>query len=124
MTNRLDFATYCAALDLLDQPGAQRIALTLYSTGMLAGAEVWHDDGHIAPFTWPTKKIALVLHRPIGSPYGADEDAYFDDARDTALQDQGWLVLRIDPDSPVLDEQLARIALLFRQAKPDRGQQS
>jgi hypothetical protein len=120
---RREWKTLGDAMSMLE-PGTDRVALILYSVGLLEGAEVWHrDNGLAAPFTWPTKQIALLVHHPATTPeerlsLAAEEDAFYIDACHKALQDEGWLVLRIDPDSPTVDEQLAQIALLVTHTKP------
>ena len=106
------------------ESGTDRVAMILYSVGLLEGAEVWHrDNGLVAPFTWPTKQIAVLVHHPATThderlSLVAQEDASYIDACGNALQDEGWLVLRVDPESPALGEQLARIGQLIRCTKP------
>ena len=118
-----DWKALADAVSMLE-PGTDKVALILYSVGLLEGAEVWHrDNGLVAPFTWPTKQIALLVHHPAITrderlSLDANGDAFYTDACDKALQDEGWLVLRVDPGSPALDEQLARIALLIKNTKP------
>lgn len=122
---RRDWKALAKAVSMLES-GTDRVALILYSLGLLEGAEVWHREGGlVAPFTWPTERIALLVHHPATTheerlSLAAEGDAFYIDACHKALQDEGWLVLRIDPDSPAVDEQLAHIALLVTHTKPCR----
>lgn len=104
---------------------SDRVAWRLHCLGALESATFWHYiEGFLAPFAWPDEKIALMLSTP-WSKFGemhADviaDQTYFDDARDAVFQQNGWLVLRVDPSCSTLDTQLGRIAALTLASMPD-----
>ena len=47
------------------------------------------------------------------------EMALHEEARDAAFQEQGWTVVRVDPRSRRLDDQLERVAALVAAQTPD-----
>ncbi|MCE9515997.1 MAG: hypothetical protein F2813_08575 [Actinobacteria bacterium] len=102
-----------------------RVAWRLHCLGVLGSATNWHYiEGFLAPFAWPEEKIALMLSTPLSkfgemSAEDVADQSYLVDARDAMFQQNGWLVLRVDPGCSTLDTQLGRVAAIVLAAKSD-----
>lgn len=102
----------------IPESGSDRVAWSLYCRGILDGAVIWqYNKGYCAPFAWPDLGIALMLRTPLMQfgelSYEELLDlANFDETRDVAFERDGWLVVKVDPDSPALDDQLDHLAVL------------
>ena len=106
--------------------GSYELTWALYCLGVLESAVGWFCMGDdVAAYAWPEHRVALMLSIPLSS--FAEEDsaeeilemAYHEEARDAAFQQVGWTVVRIDPRSRRLDEQLARVADFVAAQSPD-----
>lgn len=106
--------------------GSYEVTWALYGLGALDSAVGWFCLGdYFAAYAWPHHRVALMLSIPLSS--FAEEDsaeeilemAYHEEARDAAFQQEGWTVVRIDPRSRRLDEQLARVADFVAAQSPD-----
>lgn len=96
----------------------------LHCLDALQEATISYFEGDFcADIAWPEKRIALVADFAIGDSDLPELDiAYVKhwQARDRYFDRNGWLVLRVDPDSPTLDDQLARVAAFVRAIQSDR----
>lgn len=106
--------------------GSYELTWALYSLGALDSAVGWFrlEGGYFAPYAWPKQRVALMLSYPLASVDDEPveqvaETTFHDDARDAAFQDEGWLVVRVDPRSRRLDDQLERVAALVTAPSPD-----
>ena len=105
--------------------GSYELTWALYCLGALESAVGWFNlGGYFASFAWPERGVALMLSIPLSS-FEEDcaeallEMALHEEARDAAFQEQGWTVVRVDPRSRRLDDQLERVAALVAAQTPD-----
>ena len=104
------------------------IAWSLYCRGALEGAVVDYElEGYAASYAWPEQRLAVILSvdLPDYEQLPAEELAEctdFEASREAVFQQDGWLLLRIDPDSPAIKDQLERLATVVRALKDDGTQ--
>ena len=105
--------------------GSYEMTWTLYCLGALEGAVGWFIFGeHFAPYAWPEQRVALMLITPLSS-FEEDsaeallEMAIHEEARDAAFQNEGWTVVRVDPRSRRLHDQLEHVAALVAAQNSD-----
>lgn len=105
--------------------GSYEVTWTLYCLGALESAVGWFGMGdYVAAYAWPEHRVALMLSIPLAS-FEDDsaeallEMAVYEEARDAAFQEEGWLVVRVDPRSRRLDDQMERVAALVAAQKSD-----
>lgn len=105
--------------------GSYELTWALYCLGVLDSAVGWfHMGGYFAPYAWPARQVALMLSSPLVS---SEEDpaeviaetALHEEARDAAFQEEGWLVVRINPRSRRLNDQLKGFVGLVGPKSPD-----
>lgn len=105
--------------------GSYEVTWELYCLGALESAVGWfHLGGYFAPFAWPEHGVALMLSTPLSSCEDDSaevtaETALHEEARDAAFQAEGWTVVRVDPRSRRLDDQLERVAALVAAQKSE-----
>lgn len=105
--------------------GSYEVTWVLYCLGALDSAVGWfHLGGYFAPYAWPERRVALMLSIPLSSfqedsPEALLEMAIHEEARDAVFQEEGWLVVRIDPCSRRLDDQLEVLAALVAAQTPN-----
>lgn len=97
------------------------ISWSLYCWGALEGVVFDYElEGYSASYAWPEQRLAVILRTEL-SDYEQLPAEYtdFEAAREAVFQQDGWIVVRIDPDSPAIEEQLERIATVVRALKDD-----
>jgi hypothetical protein len=105
--------------------GSYELTWVLYCLGALESAVGWfYLEDFLAPYAWPDHGVALMLSIPLSSfEEDSAEDllamALHEEDRDAAFQNQGWTVVRIDPRSRRLDEQLEHVAALVAAQDPE-----
>lgn len=117
----LAYLALCESHGVPDSASA-KFAWFLYGSDALDGLDFdYYLNGAVAAFAWPDYKVAVML---VTSSEKFDQLElpsneilnwlYSDEVRDSAFQENGWLVVRVDPDSPALKQQASRIAGLLR----------
>lgn len=124
----LVFGALCESRGIEESPD-DSIAWSLYCRGALEAVAFWYwlEDDVVSPFAWPEQRIALMLapslSRPAEMPAELIADRAFEDgAAEAAFRQQGWIVLRIDPDSSTIEVELERIVALVRALKANETQ--
>ena len=105
----------------IPESASDQIAWFFYLRGALGSAVIDYEvDGFPASYAWPEQRIALMtLDTTVSNckRYSAEELAectYYEVWRDAVFLENGWTVVKVDPDSHRLDEQLGQIAALLR----------
>ena len=82
------------------------------------------EDEFLASFAWPEERVALMLAPRLSRLAEMSAEliaarALEDGAVEAAFRRQGWIVLRINPDSSTIEFELERIVALVRALKAD-----
>jgi hypothetical protein len=100
---------------------SDQIAWFLYKRGALESGVIEYElHGRVASYAWPEQRVALMTLETTVSNckrYSAEELAectYYEVWRDAVFLENGWTMVKVDPDSHRLDEQLGQIAALLR----------
>lgn len=116
----LAWAALCKSRGVPESENDQ-ISWVLYCRGALEGAVFDYElQGFSASYAWPEQQFALMLTTTLSDSeqFAAEElaeCAYVE----AVFQQNGWIVVRIDPDSPTVEDQLERIATVVRALKDD-----
>jgi hypothetical protein len=93
-----------------------QISWSLYCRGALEGAVFDYElQDFSAAYAWPEQQIAMIFPTNLlhfGELTYEEFAAYMyrEAERKAELLENGWIVVRIDPDSPTIEDQLERIA--------------
>lgn len=107
---------------------SDQISWSLYCLGALDGAIFDYKlEDSSASYAWPEQRLAVMLTTALSDREQLTTEelaqyTYFEAAREAVFQQNGWIVLRIDPDSPAIEDRLERIATLVRALKAEGTQ--
>ena len=121
----LAFGALCESRGIEESPD-DFISWSLYCQGALEPVAFWYclEDEFLASFAWPEERVALMLAPRLSRLAEMSAEliaarALEDGAVEAAFRRQGWIVLRINPDSSTIELELERIVALVRALKAD-----